>query len=448
MLYRKTGQVNLMATNKLTDLAFRNLKPTDKVQMVSDGGGLYIRVRSEQDGGAKSFMFDYRFQGKQSRITLKAQTLAEARKQRDECKALLNQGLDPGLERKLEEKRIRAAQLEEQAELLRQQSLTTVSGLFDRWIATDLQARKDLPEIKRMFAKDVLPIIGSLNVADIKKGHITAVIDAVKQRGSVNTARNLLKLIKQLFQFATTRDLIEFSPAAALSTSKTTVKGTERNRVLDQDEIRLLKAQIPSAGLMPSTECAIWLMLSTLCRVGELSKAQWSHIDLSKGTLTIPDDNSKNGRQHAIYLSGFALEQIKRLRGVSTDDVWLFPNRDGSDHVCEKSITRQIDGRQNPKIHTNRSKANDALALPGGKWTPHDLRRSGATLMGDLGVSPDIIEKCLNHTEENSLRRVYQHQKLVDQQIVAWEVLGERLALLTGDAVNVIPGKSNFLTLV
>ena len=107
--------------------------------------------------------------------------------------------------------------------------------------------------------------------------------------------------------------------------------------------------------------------------------------------------------------------------------------------MCEKSITKQVGGRQTENILSNRSKDNQALILTGGKWTPHDLRRSGATIMGDLGINSDVIDKCLNHTEENKMKRTYQHQKLEDQKAHAWQVLGDRLNLLVNmDASNVL----------
>ncbi|WP_150046554.1 tyrosine-type recombinase/integrase [Methylomonas rhizoryzae] len=420
-----------MAQNKITDLSFRTLKPTHKVQMVSDGGGLFVRVRPAKEGGAKSFMFDYRLNGKQCRITLvEAKTLAEARKLRDECRQLVQQGKDPRIERQLEAERNRVAQLAEQEALSKQQAVISVHHLFERWVNTDLLERKDLAEIRRMFAKDVLPIVGGLSVQDVRKGHITEVTDKIKQRGSASTARNTLKLIKQMFLFAVTRDIIEFSPAAALSVSKTTTKNNERSRVLSQDEIKTLSVLLPGSGLASPTQNAIWIMLSTCCRVGELSKAEWQHIDFEKRIWLIPEQNSKNGKAHTIYLSGFAFAQFERLPKRS--ESWLFPNRENSNHVCEKSITRQIDGRQNLTVYSNRSKSNQSLVLPGGKWTPHDLRRSGATLMGDLGIDSDIIEKCINHTEENKMKRVYQHQKLMDEQREAWRLLGEKLDALTG----------------
>lgn len=428
-----------MATNKLTAIEFKNLKASDKVQMISDGEGLSIRIRAKDDGGSISFMLSYRLGGKQRWIILKAKTLSAARVERDKYKALVKKGIDPSLERKLELERERAAQLAEEAELARLKSLISVTSLFERWIDTDLQQRKDLPEIRRMFEKDVLPILGALTVADVRKGHITEVTDKLKQRGVNHLARNLLKLMRQMFRFAVDRDIIEFDPTASLSVTKTTTKPTERERVLSEDEIRLLKLKMPDAGFMPSTECAIWIMLSTCCRVGELSKAQWKHIDFAAKTFFVPIENSKNGKAHTIYLSDFSLMQFQRLAEIRESDIWLFMNRYKTSHVCDKSLSKQIDSRQNPIIHQGRSANNSALILPAGKWTPHDLRRTGATLMGNLGVHGDVIEKCLNHSQENKLKRVYQHQKLEQEQAAAWRLLGDRLDLLTGNSTNIIP---------
>jgi integrase len=290
-----------------------------------------------------------------------------------------------------------------------------------------------------MFEKDVLPVLGHLFVEDVRKGHITQVTDSLKQRDAVHLSRNILKLMRQMFRFAVDRDIIEFDPTASLSVTKTTTKPTERDRVLSELEIRALARQLPEANLLKSTECAIWIALSTLCRIGELSKATFSDIDFNLKTWTIPEANSKNGKAHTIYLSDFALEQFKLLKLIAKSETWIFPNRDNSSHVCEKSITKQIGGRQTETILSNRSKDSQALVMTGGKWTPHDLRRTGATIMGNLRVQPDVIEKCLNHTEENKIKRIYQRQELKLEQAEAWRVLGERAVLLmTMDTSNIV----------
>ncbi len=420
-----------MALNKITDMAFRNLKASDSVQAIADGGGLMVRVRAAADGGAISFMLSYRIDGKQQRMTLKAKGLVDARKERDEFKELIKQGKDPSLERTLKLERERQQQIDEQEAITKLKARMTVSDLFVQWCETDLITRKDLPEINRMFNKDVLPDLGELFVEDVRKGHISLLIGALKKRGVNHLARNLLKLMRQMFRFAVTYDLIEFDPTASLSIAKMTTAPTERDRTLSESEIRALARQLPDANLLKSTECAVWIALSTMCRIGELSKAKLSDVDLELKTWTIPAANSKNGKAHTIYLSEFALEQFTILISYSSNNVWLFANRDGSSHVCDKSITKQLGGRQSDTILSNRSKDSQALVLTGGKWTPHDLRRTGATLMGELGIAPDVTEKCLNHTEENKVKRIYQRQKLEKEQAHAWQILGERINLLT-----------------
>jgi len=428
-----------MAINKIKPLVFKHLKPTDKEQQISDGDGLFIRVRSIADGGAISFRLRYFFEGKYKWLSLKSSELAEARKERDSYKLMLKDGIDPNLETKLKKERVRKQQLEEQEALTKLAARVTVRDLFSRWRDTDLINRKDVKEVVRMFEKDVLPILGCLFVEDVRKGHITQVTDLLKQRGVNHLARNILKLMRQMFRFAVDRDIIEFDPTASLSVTKTTTKPTERDRILNELEIRALARQLPDAGLLKSTECAIWIALSTLCRIGELSKAKFSEIDFELKTWKIPEANSKNGKAHTIYLSDFALEQFKLLKLIAKSETWIFPNRDDSTHVCEKSISIQIRGRQTTTILSNRSKDSQALVMTGGKWTPHDLRRTGATLMGNLLIQPDVIEKCLNHTEENKVKRIYQRQELKAEQAEAWRVLGERLNLLVNmDNSNVV----------
>jgi integrase len=421
-----------MTINKIKPLIFKNLKATDKEQLIPDGGNLYVRIRSITDGGSFSFRYYYRIDHSQKWMTLESTTLATARAERDDYKALIKKGIDPKVERTLQKERLRIQQIEEQNALNRLALRITVYDLFTRWFEMDLINRKDKIEIDRMFKKDVLPILGEIFVEEVRKGHVVHVIDLLKQRGVAHLARNILKLMRQMFKFAVNRDLIEFDPTASLSIAKMTTTPTERDRILDESEIISLAHQLPSANLLKSTECALWIALSTMCRIGELSKTKITDIDFDLHTWIIPKENSKNGKAHTIYLSDFALNQFKILLQYTKSDTWIFTNRDGSSHICEKSITKQLGGRQSQSILSNRSKDNQALVLKGGKWTPHDLRRTGATLMGNLGITPDVIEKCLNHSEENKVKRIYQRQKLETQQAEAWQILGNHLdSLLT-----------------
>ena len=85
---------------KLTDSFLRKAKPTGKVQKHSDGGGLYLQVTPT---GGKLWWMGYRFEDKQKTLSFGVYphvSLKEAREKRDEAKAQLAAGIDPGLHKK------------------------------------------------------------------------------------------------------------------------------------------------------------------------------------------------------------------------------------------------------------------------------------------------------------------------------------------------------------
>jgi integrase len=425
-----------MAIHKIKPLNFKNLKAADKEQQFSDGGGLYVRIRTLADGGAVSFRLRYYFEGKQKWLTLEAETLSDARKEAVAQQALIKSGACPVRERQLKTASVKEQQLAAIEAITKLQARLTVNGLFDLWKTKALSNRKDLPEIIRTFNKDALPFIGHLFVEDVRKHHILLITDTLLERGCNRSTRMLLGLIRQMFNFAVDRDLIEFNPTTNINKSKLGAKDTERGRILSDGEIKSLARLCVDAQLLPSTEAAIWIMLSTLCRVGELCKAKQSDIDLDKGEWTIPKENSKNGKAHLIHLSDFAIKQFNQLFVTKvTDSDWLYPDTNGTSPISPRTIAGQLHIRQ----ATDNRRGNQALLLPGGQWSAHDLRRTGATLMGNLLIRPDVIEKCLNHTEPNKLKRTYQLQSLVEEQKQAWHLLGERLELLITPNSNVTP---------
>lgn len=442
----------MASINKLTDLSFRNIKPSELEQVLSDGGGLYVRIRPINDGGSISFRLAYRIEGKQKWLTVgtyPTMKLKEAREARDKHKQSLSDGVDPSLAKQLDKKRQQNIQLAEQAENAKQSARMTINKLFERWVKLDISIRrKDQgKDITRIFEKDVLPVIGEMHVEDVRKSHIATVLDTLLARNVPRLAKMALTLMRQMFRFAQDRDIIDNDPTSSIRKAQIGGKDVVRDRHLSEAEIKALNAQLPDARLLKTTECAIWIILSTCCRIGELCKAKWEHFDLETGKWKIPSENSKNGKSHTIHLSEFAKQKFNTLISLKKSDIWIYPNTDNTSHVCEKSITKQISDRQLSEGKdrlSGRSKQGKALILEVGKWTPHDLRRTGATTMGNLGVRPDVIELCLNHVEQNQMKRTYQHQKLLNERIEAWNLLGDRLELLTsGKVENILIG--NFM---
>jgi integrase len=192
--------------------------------------------------------------------------------------------------------------------------------------------------------------------------------------------------------------------------------------------------------------------------VRELVLAEWTELDWDQGVWTIPREHTKNKREHTVCLSPFALSKFKVLRELRRDDPrdhsdtdtphdipagdnYLFPNPANTGHLGVKSITKQILDRQRSVPLKGRSKAINTLILSGGTWTPHDLRRTGATVMTSLGIAPETVERCLNHEEQNHVKRIYQRHGYVEEQKAAWIALGERLEVLLGGDRKVMPLK-------
>ena len=157
-------------------------------------------------------------------------------------------------------------------------------------------------------------------------------------------------------------------------------------------------------------------------------------MDFEKKKWIIPVEHSKNGVSHTIFLSEFALKQFTELKKQATSKVWCFPANTEKTLVCTKSTTKQIRDRQmagqNCKPIKNRAKNADGLLLTGGDWVPHDLRRTGATLMQLIKVEPAIKERVLNNVEPSKLIRTYQTDDYAEEKRDAWKRLGNKLRKL------------------
>jgi integrase len=140
-------------------------------------------------------------------------------------------------------------------------------------------------------------------------------------------------------------------------------------------------------------------------------------------------------QDHHVFLSDFAKEQFQRLHKETGSTPFLFPNRAGDAHVNTKTVSKLIGDRQ--CMFKDRSKPlagrhhDDSLVLAkgaNGEWTPHDMRRTGATMMQALGVPLDIIDRCQNHLLGGSkVRRHYLLHDYAEEKRQAWEILGKEL---------------------
>jgi integrase len=445
-------------TAKITFLELQALTPEDAGRRIRMGDNMTGDVRADKTGVISvRAVWRCRIGSKSTEIPLgtwKAtggSSLAAIRKERDKFAAQVADGKDPAANIKAAKLKAKADQQEAiHAQTSRLQNLAaldarqTVRDLATSWIKLELRNRADSgADALRAFEKDVFPAIGNMAAADVTRAHVQQIIDDMMARGVTRMTKRVLSDLRQMFGFALDRELIEADPTSRIKKAKIGPDG-ERDRFLSESEITALMAQLPKSGLKHASQHALRLQLATLARIGEVLAAEWKNVDFERRVWTLP--TTKNGKAHAIYLSDFALAEFQILKTISRPEIspWVFPARNRTKlasgmPLCSKTITKTVADRQRDgEPMSGRSEQTDALRLAGGQWRPHDLRRTGATHLAELGAMPDVIERCLNHTEENRMKRIYQRAQFEEPMRNAWRMWGDRLALLDGKAENVI----------
>ncbi|MES2260555.1 MAG: tyrosine-type recombinase/integrase [Pseudomonadota bacterium] len=483
-----------MAAFKLTATKVERHRPVKADETLTDGNGLYLRFRRGQAGGlSRMWMYTYKVGTRSSYVTLGEHngslsdfdielyhlpsgtrlTLETARRIAAELTDWRKRGIDPKGFRQSEE----ARQEETQAALAQQiaadeakqaEERKNVQDLFDSWIADGVRRKDGNAELKRQFEASVLPRIGSIPVKDLTEHDLRAVLRALVERGVNRSAVIARNNLTQMFAWGRKRQpwrklLVEGDPMELIEIEKIVAPdydmATFRDRVLSDAEITelhdiLLRRQaeydaapnkrVVPQPLEPMTQCAIWIMLSTLTRVGETSMARWEHVNLEAGEWFIPKANVKgNFSDLTIYFSAFTLEQFKRLDTLTGHTAWCFPSRNEDSHIDVKSFTKQIGDRQSmfrrnkdgtPRAPLKNRVHDNTLMLAGGAtgpWTSHDLRRTGATIMQRLGVTLEVIDRCQNHVLGGSkVRRHYLHHDYANEKREAWSLLGKYLSTL------------------
>ncbi|UOO90108.1 tyrosine-type recombinase/integrase [Vitreoscilla massiliensis] len=446
-----------------------------KGDTISDGEGLIGEVRvSKSNDISIRFKYAFKWDKKVSWFscgTYPDNDMLTIRQNRDEAKATVAKGIDPRLKKQADKviaQQEILAVIDEAKELERQN--LTVRDMFDEWVANGVARQDNNQELKRLFEKDVLPMLGSMPIKEIKEADIRNVYRVLLERGTEINPRNrsLVRLaadVRQMFKWADARQpwralLVEGNPALLVDEKKLLDADytEERSRVLSADEIiqlaqliKLEEQQFADAldkrnankALNASTQCAIWICLSTLSRIGELLMARWEHIDFETKEWFIPRENVKSTRgkkqDHYVFLSDFAFKQFQRLYEESGHSDWCFPAKDEKSHVDVKSVSKRIGDRQvkfkdRTKVGMKRRHDN-SLAVGDSEWTPHDLRRTGATMMQELGIGMDIIDRCQNHVLAGSkVRRHYLKYEYKVEKTEAFEKLGKKLQGILKDS--------------
>lgn len=379
-------------------------------------------------------------------------TLADARRRRNAARENLAKGLDPRVAQRVAHAEAAEAQRQRVLELDARQ---TVRQAFDKWLRLYVaHNRKDGGrQVESLFNAHVLPRMGDTPLAELRKDQIVAALHAVVETGKRRTANMLVQVIRQFALWCIDHELLQKDPTHRLSARNVGGKTRPRQRTLTPLEIVELRDALPAAKLPERIELALWVLLATGARVGELASAKRVELDLEAGTWWLPA--TKNGRPHLVHLSAFALERMKALDRLADGSAYVLPARlpkvkdpaaPRKDQPMDaNAIAHAVRDRQRDEPLAGRSKAAATLILTHGRWTPHDLRRTMATQMREtLRVSSDTVERCLNHTPAGIVG-TYQTGELLAERKAAFDAWGqelERLHALERTNVVELPARS------
>jgi integrase len=356
-----------------TDTYLRSLRPTEKRYDVTEPGRRGFQVRVFPSGD-RSFQFRYQLRGTSRRLTLgsyPAMSLAEAHEGHTDALRLLRLGKDPGIHwRSVRDIELNAG---------------TVGALAQEFLSRYVDRKRKRPQQAHQILKaNVLPYWADQVAKDITPRDFTLLLDRILDRDSPTMANRTASLVSQMFRFGVQRGLLTASPCVALQ--KPGGPEASRKRFLAEAEIRTFWNRLDSAAMADALKLACRLLLVTAQRRGELVNAQWNDVDFQKHVWRIPKDIAKNGKEHLVPLSALAFSLFQELRARAGDSAFVLPSRiHDNSPIPERTLSRAVRNNQE----------HFGLA----HFTPHDLRRTAASMMTKIGVQQLHVGKILNHSE-------------------------------------------------
>jgi integrase len=384
--------------------------------------GLVLRASST---GAKSWYAVYGQPAK--RRWLKLGTYPElplggengARQRARDTRAKVSHGADPVADRKAH-----AASM-------------TVADLVDNYLSRKARNLRSSNELERKLRKEVVPLIGNVKLAELHKRDVTKVIDAALDRGSPISANRLFAAIRGMLNWGLSRGDLDHNVIAGMEKP---AEEKSRERFLLSHEIVTMWRALDETAMWESTARALRLCLVTGQRVGEITGMTTKEIDLEQAVWTIPATRAKNGLQHVVPLSPMAIRIIRRQldhvaalakRAGREVPTFVFPAPGARSSLDNRAIAHAL--------RRARDEKGKVLGLT--QWTAHDLRRTAATHMEELGISPFVIGHVLNHvsaTRASITTRVYARYTYDREKREALNLWADRLNGIIGSGANII----------
>ena len=369
--------------------------------------GFGLRLRRRRGAPVRKYVAQYRVAGRSRRVTIGSAdklTLGQAREAARKLLAKVALGHDPQAER--EAKR-------------QQQARTFKSVVADYLDAKQPQLRQASFRVSRLYlAGPYFRPLHPVAINAITRTDVAACVRAVSRSHSSITAGAARRALSALFAWAIADGLLG-DGANPVDGSHRPADSKPRDHVLTDAEL----VNVWKACGDGDYGRIVRLLILTGARRQEVGGLQWAELDLDKGEWRLPKERSKNGREHAIAL---APEALAILSSVLRGGDYLFGHGSAGFSPWAEG-KRALDGRLSGTVRP---------------WRLHDIRRSVATKMADVGIEPHVIEACLNHYggHRSGIAGTYNRSNYERATAAAFARWAERLmALVEGRDSKVIP---------
>lgn len=382
----------------LTDAKVRTAKPRPKSYKLVDANRLFMLVTPS---GGKLWRWNYYYDGKQKSMAFGAYpavSLADARAKRDEAYALVNEGHDPSVVKKLK--------IEANLEAGRH----TFEKIARQWHenAKAQWARIHASDIIRSLERDVFPTIGDLPIARLTPPLVLAVLREIEARGAVETAKRVRQRISAVFVYAIVQGICQADPAEKLGKVLKPLRKGRQPAITELAPLRQMVSSAEEDYARPITRLALRLLALTAVRPSELRGARWDELEDLNGKLPlwrIPAWRMKGdlhrkeelAGDHLVPLTSQALAVLKALWPLTGEGELLFPsNRHSHRPMSENAIGYLL----------NRAGYH-------GHHVPHGFRAAFSTIMNEWaereGKDHDrqVIDLMLAHVPTGKVEGAY-----------------------------------------
>lgn len=367
----------------LTDRAIRSLKSASKPVRKADSHGLYIEA---QTAGSKLWRQKYRFGGKEKRLSLGSYPevgLAEARRRRDQNRATLQRGIDPGLERR----KAKAA-----AKVSAENSFSKVAEEYLAKMGREGRAPSTLRKA-RWFRELLEGTIGVIPVDQIDPQTLLSTLKTIENAGKLETAKKVRSFASRVFRYAVATARATSDPAQPLIGALIAPKPRHYAAILEPKKLGMLLRAIDEYGGQPGTHYALKIAPHVFLRPGELRLAKWDEVDFVDKVWRVPAERMKARKAHAFPLSKQVVQLLKDLFDLSGPEGYVFP----------AFHTRRV-----PISENTLNGAFRRMGFGKEEVTAHGLRATASTLLNESGnFNPDAIERSLAHGDSNAIRGIY-----------------------------------------